>query len=171
MLSVIQVVTLLLVAVTMSMALAHVLEFPGKKRLEKDAYLAVQTIYYPGFTIAGFAEPVSIIPTILLLFITPTGSLAFWLTLIAFVSLVVMHAIFWIVTQPVNKFWLKNQQLSKLGDRFFSPNSTVQHGEETNADVEDWEKMRDRWEYSHLARAVFCVIAMITLTVALAMPR
>ena len=162
---------LLLVAVTMSTALAHVLEFPGKKRLEKDAYLAVQTIYYPGFTIAGFAEPVSIIPTILLLFITPTGSPAFWLTLIAFVSLVVMHAIFWIVTQPVNKFWLKNQQLSKLGDRFFPPNSTMQHGEGSKVDVEDWEKMRDRWEYSHLVRAVFCVIAMMTLTVALAMQR
>ena len=117
MLSVIQVVALLLVAVTMSMALAHVLEFPGKKRLEKETYLAVQTIYYPGFTIAGFAEPLSIIPTILLLSITPTGSPAFWLTLIAFVSLVVMHAIFWIVTQPVNKFWLKNQHLSKLGNR------------------------------------------------------
>jgi hypothetical protein len=82
-----------------------------------------------------------------------------------------MHAIFWIVTQPVNKFWLKNQQLSKLGNRFFPPNSTIQHGEGSKADVEDWGKMRDRWEYSHLVRAVFCVIAMITLTVALAMPR
>jgi hypothetical protein len=48
-----QVVTVLLIATTMSLALAHVLELPGKLRLDQQTYLAVQTIYYPGFTIGG----------------------------------------------------------------------------------------------------------------------
>jgi hypothetical protein len=38
----------------MALSLAHALEFPGKLRLGKDAYLAVQQIYYPGFTFDGF---------------------------------------------------------------------------------------------------------------------
>ena len=43
-------------AVTMSLALAHALELPGKLRLGKEEYCAVQTIDYSGFTIAGAAE-------------------------------------------------------------------------------------------------------------------
>jgi len=43
----IQIVSILLVAVAFAPALAHVLEFPGKRRLNKEAYLTVQPIYYP----------------------------------------------------------------------------------------------------------------------------
>ena len=41
-----QIVTVLIVAVVLAMSLAHVLEYPGKLRLDRDAYFAVQTIYY-----------------------------------------------------------------------------------------------------------------------------
>jgi len=52
-----QVITLLLLALAMVPAVAHALELPGKKRLTKETYLAVQPIYYPGFTIiGGFGE-------------------------------------------------------------------------------------------------------------------
>lgn len=57
MVGVLQILTLLAVAVTMALALAHALELQGKMRLSKEAYYAVQPIYYPGFTFAGFAEP------------------------------------------------------------------------------------------------------------------
>jgi len=36
----------MLTAVTMSLALAHALELPGKRRLGKEEYCAVQTIDY-----------------------------------------------------------------------------------------------------------------------------
>ena len=39
-----------LVAVAVALPLAHALEWPGKMRLDKEAYLATQPIYYPGFT-------------------------------------------------------------------------------------------------------------------------
>jgi hypothetical protein len=48
-----EVITLVLVAIAMALSLAHALEFPGKLRLSREHYLAVQTIYYPGFTIGG----------------------------------------------------------------------------------------------------------------------
>ena len=56
MLQVLEVVTVFLAAVAMSLALAHALELPGKLRLDKDTYVAVQSIYYPGFTYGGLGE-------------------------------------------------------------------------------------------------------------------
>ncbi|MBB4274373.1 hypothetical protein [Rhizobium mongolense] len=47
-----EILTVLIVAVAMALALAHALELPGKMRLSKEQYLAVQPIYYPGFTSA-----------------------------------------------------------------------------------------------------------------------
>jgi hypothetical protein len=48
-----QVATVFLVSIAMALSLAHALELPGKLRLDKEAYLTVQPIYYPGFTIGG----------------------------------------------------------------------------------------------------------------------
>jgi hypothetical protein len=47
-----QIANVMLVAFGMSKALAHALELPGQPRLDKEPYLAVQSICYPGFTIA-----------------------------------------------------------------------------------------------------------------------
>jgi hypothetical protein len=41
MFDILQVLTVLLVAVAMALALAHALELPGKMRLSKDAYYAM----------------------------------------------------------------------------------------------------------------------------------
>jgi hypothetical protein len=41
-----QIMTVMLAAVTMALSLAHALELPGKLRLNKEQYLAVQAIYY-----------------------------------------------------------------------------------------------------------------------------
>jgi hypothetical protein len=106
-----QVVTVFLVPVTMSLALAHALELPGKMRLNKETYIAVQTIYYPGFTYGGFGEGLGMLATFILLFTTPPHRPAFWLTVTAFAALVGMHAVDWIFTHPVNKFWMKDTQL------------------------------------------------------------
>ena len=80
MLQALQVLTILLTAIVLTTALAHALELPGKLRLSKEQYLAVQRIYYPGFTIAGAAEPLAIVAALALTIATPPGS-ARWLTL------------------------------------------------------------------------------------------
>jgi len=49
---ILQVLTVLLASIGMAMALAHALELPGKLRLDKETYLAIQPINYPGFTVA-----------------------------------------------------------------------------------------------------------------------
>ncbi|HET7911505.1 MAG TPA: DUF1772 domain-containing protein, partial [Pseudolabrys sp.] len=106
MLGTVQTLAIILVALAMSLSLAHALEFPGKRRLGRDAYLAVQAIYYPGFTIGGISEPLGVLAVLVLLFVTPRGTPAFWLTLAAVVALILMHATYWVMTHPVNKFWL-----------------------------------------------------------------
>jgi hypothetical protein len=115
-----QVLSLVLVVIALVPALAHALELPGKLRLGKDAYFTVQPIYYPGFTIAGASEPFAIVSTIVLLALTPRRSAEFWLVLVALLALVGMHAVYWLFTHPVNKFWLRGEKLARLCSGFFS---------------------------------------------------
>lgn len=163
MLTTLQVVTLMLVALAMAPAVAHALEFPGKMRLSKDAYFTVQRICYPGFTIAGLVEGISMIAALALVIVTPRESTAFVLSLTALILLLAMHAVYWIVTAPVNKVWLKEEQLSKAGSAFFRLNAGSEQLQTT-----EWTALRDRWERSHIARAALVTVALALLVCALA---
>lgn len=162
MLLTLQVVTVFLVAVAMSLALAHALEMPGKMRLDKETYIAVQSIYYPGFTYGGLGEGLGIVATTVLLLMTPTNRPEFWWTLVALVALVAMHAVYWLITHPVNKFWLKDTHLTGLGGEFFSLDP-MKRGAASTDDAESWKKLRDRWEYSHVLRAALSAVALVAL--------
>ena len=161
-----RILTLLLVVLAMTPALAHALELPGKLRLPKDTYIAMQPIYYPGFTIAGVGESLAIISTAILLFATPSGTADFWLTLVALLGLVGMHAAYWILTHPVNKFWLEGEKLSGFGAGFFSFASAGAR-QDQNRPV-NWTDLRDRWEYSHVVRAGLSAVSLVALAVAVA---
>jgi hypothetical protein len=158
-----QVITILLVAITLTTALAHVLELPGKLRLGEEQYLSVQTIYYPGFTIAGVAEPLGILAALLLTIFMPAGTAQFYATLGGLVSLVVAHALYWVITHRVNNFWLKDAALKGAGKSFFA------FGAGSGDPVPDWTVLRDRWEYSHVARAAFALLGLTLLTIAVAL--
>jgi len=161
----IEVVSILLVALAMAPALAHLLEFPGKSRLSKDAYLTVQPIYYPGFTIAGgIGEVGGLISVLAIMLLTPRGTPAFWLRLVALAAMIGMQIVFWFFTQPVNKFWLQSTTLGDFGKAFFDVGSGSHrtHPE----DPDGWKTMRDRWEYSHIARAGLATLAFLLLVVA-----
>jgi hypothetical protein len=158
MLQALQVLSIMFAAFTMAQTLAHALEFPGKRRLDHDTYAKVQTIYYPGFTIGGAFEPLSVIATFALLLFTPFGTTSFWLTALAFVGLALAHAIYWAITHPVNRVWLKNEKLDKAGGSFFATGGRTAEG--------DWTTLRDRWEWSHVARAVLGMVGLAALVVA-----
>jgi Domain of unknown function (DUF1772) len=149
--------TLILAAVAFAPALAHALEMPGKMRLPKDSYFAAQTIYYPGFTIAGAAEPLALIATAILLAMTPRGSGEFWLTAAAFTGFVAMQAVYWLFTHPVNKVWLQGESLGAAGSGFFS----LAAGRPGAPD--GWQRLRSRWEYSHVARAALAALSFAAL--------
>src|SRR6266550_2016231 len=142
------ILTVILVAIAMALSLAHVLELPGKLRLDRDTYLKVQTIYYPGFTIGGISEPLAALALLMLM---------------AFIALGLMHLIFWLMTQPVNKLWLASEKLSPASARFFSANTAS----ERDTSIPDWTTLRDRWEFSHVLRAVLAGTAFVLLLFAL----
>ncbi|KRW96836.1 hypothetical protein [Paracoccus sp. MKU1] len=152
------VLAVLLVAVTMGLALAHALEFPGKLRLDEQTYRAVQAIYYPGFTIGGLiGELGALLLLPVLLFLQPIGGDRFWWTAAALACLAAGHAVYWLVTHPVNAVWLQDTDISGPGAAFFS----IYAGREA-----DWQHLRNLWEYSHIARAVLGMVALTAMVIA-----
>jgi len=156
-----QILTVMLAAVTMALSLAHALEFPGKLRLKKEQYLVVQPIYYPGFTIGGIAEPAVILATLALLIMTPAGTAAFWLVAGALAALITVQVIFWTKTQPANSFWLEETDLSRSATRFFQTGR--------GSAPRDWTEARDQWERSHILRALAATLGLFLLTLAVAL--
>jgi hypothetical protein len=164
---VLQVLTVILVAVAMALALAHALELPGKMRLDKETYYAMQPIYYPGFTIGGgIGEAGGTISTIILLSLTPLGSTGFWLMLVALLGLVGMQAVYWLFTHPVNKFWVEGENLDRFSSGFFSLGANRSRLENETRPP-DWTRLRDQWEYSHVARAGLAFVSLIALVIAI----
>jgi Domain of unknown function (DUF1772) len=164
MFTVLQITTVVLVAIAMALALAHALELPGKMRLDKKTYYAVQTIYYPSFTIGGIGEAAGTIAAIILLLMTPRDSVDFWLTAVAVIALIGMQGVYWIVTHPVNRFWVEDVKLNRAGAGFFAFGA-----DRTRSDPNlppDWISLRNRWEYSHVARAVCAIVSFVALVVA-----
>jgi hypothetical protein len=111
----------------------------------------------------------AIISTLALLFTTSRGRAEFWWILTGFIAVLGMQIVFWSMTQPANRYWIRNQSLSGLGARFFSVDRRKQSPEaEVRNDNEGWKRFRDRWEYSHVIRAVLSAIALIAVVVAVA---
>jgi hypothetical protein len=160
-----QILAIILVAVAMALALAHALELPGKLRLSKDTYLAIQPIYYPGFTIGGLSEPLGLVVLFLLMIATSITTVAFWLTLGAFLTLAAMHAVYWLAVHPVNNFWLKDFRLQAAGATFFLVDPLRRASDTSNP---DWTALRDQWEYAHLLRALLALASLTLLAAAVA---
>lgn len=139
------ILAVLLVAVAMGLSLAHALEFPGKRRLGEQTYRQVQQVYYPGFTIGGaVGEFGGLLALAILLLLLRTGTAAFWWAAAALALLLAAHAIYWAVTHPVNGVWTKGLKMSGAGSAFFRS----ARGRDAS-----WTRLRDAWEWSHVARA------------------
>ncbi|TJW78017.1 MAG: DUF1772 domain-containing protein [Mesorhizobium sp.] len=160
-----EVLTVILVASAIAMALALALELPGKLRLGRQEYFVVQRIYYPGFTIGGgIAEIGGIVATLALMLIS-SGAAQIRLIAGALVALLVVQLVFWLMTQPVNKHWLQEVELTAPAKRFFA---TEGSGGAPLPPTEEWTALRNRWELSHAIRAALAMLSLILLTAAIA---
>lgn len=149
--------SLILLAVSMALPLAHALERPGKLRLDRKTYRAVRTIYYPGFAVGGVAEPLGILALLALLWTAPWGARLWWIAA-ALGTLALSHATYWLVTHPVNNVWTREIPLSGPGAAFFSTFAGNISG--------DWARLRDVSEFSHVVRSVFATLSFVFLTIA-----
>src|SRR5262245_19245738 len=139
---------LITTAVTMTAAVAHLMELPAKRRYESSLWVRLQRTLYPNFgRTAGPAEAAAVVSTSLLARRTRGEQAeAFPLVAVAAGCLSAAHAIFWGVVQPVNV--------------------EVAHWP-TDLIPQDWETRRDRWEYGHAIRAGAVNGALVALVMSM----
>src|SRR5688500_1309740 len=91
-------------AVTMSAAVAHLMELPGKMTYEPALYVRLHRTLYPTFgKAAGPAEACAVVTTAALAWLDRRQHRrSSPLTLAAAGCLAVAHGVFWTVVQPVN---------------------------------------------------------------------
>lgn len=130
-------VTLLLSALAIALPFAHLLEMPAKRGFEPELYRVINQNLYWGFGTFGAAIEVgAVLACLALAYIVRGRRPAFSLTLTAAVLVVAAHLVFWIFIAPVN---------AEIAA--WAPGA-VPAG---------WTDVRDRWEFSHAARAVLMI--------------
>lgn len=135
--------TLMLTALSMGAAFAHLLEMPAKLNYDGALWLHLLQTLYPAFgRIAGVCEIVAVVGSLALVIAVRKRPLAFRWTLFGALCLVATHAIFWVWVAPVNAMMAP-----------LTPETLPA----------DWARLRDQWEFAHAARAVLQIIALAAL--------
>lgn len=141
-------VTILLVALLLGLAFAHVLERPAKMQYDAALYITLQKTLYVAWgppNVGGILEPAAILATISLAFVLRKNMSAFLLTLGAGLALLLAFpVVFFIWVAPANEVFL-----SAL------PGSIPAN----------WEEMRTSWETGHTIRFVLQLAALSVLVV------
>ena len=135
---------LVLTALAMAPAYAHVLEMPAKLGLAPPEYLTVQQIYRGFGAIGAVVEPAAVAAAIVLAFLV-RGRRAFVPAATGALCLIAALLIWVAVVSPVNAAW-----------QAASPAALP----------EGFESLRMRWEWGHAARAALLVPGFVALVVA-----
>jgi len=136
-------ITLTLTALSMATAFSHALELLPKMRYDAALYLTLFKSLYEFYgKIAGFCEIGAVLAAVVLVFMVPRPRPAFVPTLIGAICMVAAHAAFWIWVNPANNLMASWQVQSPPAD---------------------WMRVRDQWEYAHLARFFLQLIALAAL--------
>jgi hypothetical protein len=134
--------TIVVTALALIAPAAHLFELPSKIQMSEDDYFVVQRIYL-GWWIVGLLLPAALILNLCLAYFVKEDGTAFWLAMTAAGLLLVNLAIFVRWTQPVNSV---------------TDNWSLR--------LENWEALRQQWEYSHAVNAFVTLSAFCTTTVA-----
>jgi hypothetical protein len=126
----------MLTAIAMSLAMAHLAELPNKIDIGAAHYLIVQR-NYDNWAVLGLIVPASFLSVAALTFMLRGTGAPFTLALLALLLLVGELVAFWGFIFPVNQ---ATQNWTMLPD--------------------NWEVLRIRWEYAHAVRAVLYVLAL-----------
>jgi hypothetical protein len=127
-------ITLLLAALALTMEFAHVLELPQKMKYDPEMYSAVNTTLYRYFAIiGGFVQVGSLIAVGILTYLLRGHRRSFRWTLAGAVCLVLAFGIWLSVVNPVNN----------------EVRAALEAAPDSGPAV--WSRLRDRWEYGHVA--------------------
>lgn len=140
--------TILLIALSLGPALAHLLEMAAKLTFDGALWLELlHTLYPPAFGTAGaFFEVGAVVAAIVLTFLVRKRRPAFAWTLLGALFLVASHAAFWVWVAPVN------EAMARL-----TPETLPA----------DWMALSNQWEYTHAARAILQLVGLGALVFSL----
>jgi hypothetical protein len=137
--------TIMLTALSMSAAFAHLLEMPGKLKYDGAMWLTLLQTLYPTFgKVSGICEIGAVVAALVLVISVRKRSKVFRWALLGASCLVVTHAVFWIWVAPVNA------ALVPLTPTTLPAN---------------WGQLRDQWEFTHAARAVLQIFALAAFVI------
>jgi hypothetical protein len=139
----VQFLSLILTALALVPAGAHLFELPNKIGLAQDQYFIVQSIY-AGWALFGIVLlPLLAVNLALAIMLRHQGT-AFAFALVAFLAIVANLAIFFLWTYPAN----------------FATNNWT-------SVPDNWEQLRRQWEYSHAVNAVLVFASFCALVLAI----
>ena len=143
----VQFLAVILTALALVPAGAHLFELPNKIGLEQESYFIVQNIYR-GWALFGIVLFGALAANLALAVAVRRQPAPFWLALAAFVLIAATLAIFFTWTYPANQA---------------TSNWTVV--------PDDWRELRTRWEYAHAVNAVLTFLALCAVTLSLLQTR
>ncbi|MBS0527655.1 MAG: DUF1772 domain-containing protein [Proteobacteria bacterium] len=134
-------IALMSTALALGPALAHLLELPNKIALPRNAYFTVQQIY-AGWSLLGVVLLVQLLSIASVIAFAGEEHRLRLCAIVALLCLAGAQALFWTFTYPANAA---------------TANWTVQ--------PDNWQALRQQWEYSHAAGALLQLVAMASLVV------
>lgn len=137
---IIQFLAIVLSALALVPAGAHLAALPNKISLSQAEYFTVQGIYR-GWAVLGWLWPSALIANALLAICARSQPWPFWLAVLAALCFVLMLAVVVLWTLPANQA---------------TDNWTVVPG--------NWETLRWQWEYSHAANTAIAFVALCLTT-------
>jgi hypothetical protein len=132
----------ILIALALVPAGAHLFELPNKINLAQDQYFTVQAIYR-GWALFGIVLFPAVLVSLMLAIMLRDQRVPFLLSLGAFLCIAATVAIFFIWTYPANQA---------------TSNWTVAPA--------DWSQLRSQWEYAHATNAILTFAALCLVTLA-----
>jgi hypothetical protein len=139
--------SLVLLAICLMPAGAHVFEMPGKMAMDRDAYFAAQAIY-SGWALFGIAIGLGIVTLIVQTWLVRGSGLPAWLAGAAAVLLVVALGWFFLRVYPVN---VVTQNWTVVPD--------------------NWQAVRAQWESGHAVNAALTFLSFLALCLAVVLRR
>jgi hypothetical protein len=139
--------SLVFTALIMGSALCHVIEMPIKIAMAGADYMVVQQVYTSFGPLGAVLEPAAILSTAALAFLVRRRR-SFFPALIGAVLLVAALLVWALVVNPVNPLW------ATAGPRTVPP---------------DFDSLRARWEWGHVAHATLLFVGFLALVVSVVM--
>lgn len=139
----VQFLAVILTALALVPAGAHLAELPGKIQLAREQYFTVQGIYH-GWALFGIVLFGVLIADIVLAVLQRRRRGPFWFAVLAFLLMAASLAVFFTWTYPANQA---------------TANWTVV--------PENWQELRRQWEYGHAASAVLNFLSLCSVVLSI----